>query len=454
MSYGKNKERKHWEKRAMPLSVGTLTQSKRDALFAIREQVLTLMRTMAATAFIQEPLDETVSDHALDERLLEVQRNCAGLNSVWREQARMRVKPALEQVSQRYFRKLVGRLRYVDQLRPVDETPKHAPKTETAGPKAPPLSKYLNIPLEIEAAITPAEIAELKALAASGEAVNAFGAARRGDDIGLSRNQVAVLLFIHAQVQEKHTPPEFGLKDNFTLQLHIDPRMVPTHQKAEPLDLMQGVAWLLKDDANRCYFRFLDISGASPRSERIRLPLALPKAMAGRMRTSDSGWASLILELSEDTVGVRLLSGKPKPELPAQVTRFVGRDFGYTNTIALSVLEAPVAVDLDVLRATMNGLNTGQKAKDHLLGHILPESVVVLERHLFSGIPFLARVNQLCEGIDGYKSRIDLAYHDLEAPQGGSGQGTGSGPAGPYPAGAQEGLAPGQGVLWPARADQ
>ncbi|MEW5891086.1 MAG: hypothetical protein ACOZCP_19355 [Pseudomonadota bacterium] len=57
---------------------------------------------MAAAGFCAEPLASDLRGKELDAKLLEIQRSAEGLNSVWREQARMRVKPALEETVARY----------------------------------------------------------------------------------------------------------------------------------------------------------------------------------------------------------------------------------------------------------------------------------------------------------------------------------------------------------------
>jgi hypothetical protein len=403
MAFGRNKARKGWEMRAFPLGIGKLSATKLASILALRAQVLDLMRNMASACFTQEPLAGTLASNDLNQRLLEVQRAKAGLNSVWRESARLRVKPALEEADDRYFRKLVGRLRHVDQEIIYHESRGDRPC-------------FINIPQEIETAVTATEIEGLKQLASSGKAVAAFRAvALEGSRSGLTGNQVAILLHIHACVQKGHRPPEFGAKDEFFLQLHIDSRMLPTGQSTEAMALRTGVSFLLEDDQNKRYCRFLDISGAEPRSERIRIPLTLTPEIAKRLETTETGWASLILEISSRSVGVRLVAGKPKPEQPTVAERFVGRDFGYTNTICLSVLEAPAAVNLEEIRSSLEVLDTKEQSQKHLEGHRLPEGTIVLERHRFSGRPFMERIKVLCEGIDGYKSRIDLDYNTLDA---------------------------------------
>ena len=403
MAYGKNSERKDWLMRATPLGIGEISTAKLSSLLDLRGQVLDLMRKMAKVGFNQEPLGGTDSRKELDAQLLEVQKDSEGLNSVWREQARMRVKPVLEEASKRYFRKLIGRLRHVDN---------EVEYREDRGTR--PL--YINIPQEIEQIVTSSEIQALKRLTASGKAIAAFRAVVLKQDTQAfvpSPNQTAILKHIHSLVQEKHRPPMFGMNDEFTLQLHIDSRMLPTGQSAEAMSMLAGVSYLLADEENKRYCRFLDISGAWPRSARIRIPLSLTQKIAQRLTSTSQEWASLILEISSRNVGVRLVTGKPQPAQPVVAQRILGRDYGFANTISGAILESATEINLEDLQSSLKALDSGDKVRDYVEAHLLPDAVNVVARYRFSGRPFLDRVKVLCEEIDGYKSRIDRQYNSI-----------------------------------------
>lgn len=405
MAYGKNRERKRWLMRAVPLGVGEMTPSKRAALFDLRSRVLALMRTMAAAGFSPEPLAESVSGQDLEARLLIVQKACEGLNSVWREQTRMRVKPALEEINRRYRQRLVGSLRFVDQKIPADEQQEGERRT------------YFNIPAEVQEAVTAQEIAALKALIEHKEAIEAFRRVIVGNDTtGFTDRQIAILRFIHARSLDKHRVPEFGAARDFTLQLHLDSRMLPTGQKAEAQALRDGATFLLEDKDNRRYHRFLELAGVAPRDARLRLPLVLTQKIAKSLETTKPDWASLIVEISEHRIGVRLVAGKPPPAVRGDaIFRVVGRDFGYTNTISLSVAESLVAPDLDAFRTGLEALKEEDAVRRFLDSRALPQDVKIIARVRYSGRAFIERVARLCRRIDGYRSKIDLAYHRLEA---------------------------------------
>lgn len=396
MAYGKNKGRKDWCLRATPLAVGNITPAKRARLFELRTRVLTLMREMAQAGFIPEPLDIDLSDE-LDARLLAVQTSCEDLNSVWREQARMRVKPALEETVKRYFKRLAGSLRFVDQ--------RIADPGESS-------RRYYHIPESVQDFITASEIADLKALAGSGRGVDAFRQWRSRQH-PFTPNQSAVLADIHERALRKHTIPDFGARDDFTLRLHIDPRMLPKWQSHEAQALRDGVGMLLADDTNAMYYRFLDIADIARRGERIRLPLAVTRKMAQRLSGTNDQWASLTVEISEHTIGVRLVAGKPKTPMPTVVNAFVGRDFGYANTVSLSVAVSDKGFDIEAIRTDLERLKSKEAVQSSIKQYALHPNTRIVERVRYSGRNFLKRVHTLCARIDGYQSRIDLNYNAL-----------------------------------------
>ena len=400
MAYGKNKERKDWLKRALPLGIGEVSAAKQQRFLDLRAAVLVLMRQMAQACFSQEPLAGALDGKELDAKLLAIQATHAGLNSVWREQARMRVRPALEEAHKRYLKRLAGCLRFVDQ-----EIPKAERRPDSK-------RRYFHVPETVQDAVSAKELAELKAIGERGEAIELFHRViLQQDPQGLSANQVAILQDIHLRTQQKHRCPDFGAREDFTLQLHVDARMLPTGQEPEALQLLQGVPFVLADDGNRRYHRFLDLAGLAPREERLRLPLVLTRKVARRMDGARRDWASLIVEISEKGVGVRLVVGKPQEVAQAPYHHIVGRDFGYANTVSLSVARSDAAIEnTDTIRA-----DSKEAAESFFTSHALPEGVEIVERVRLEGRAFLARINVLCARIDRYRSRIDLAYNELDA---------------------------------------
>ena len=407
--------------RATPLGIGEITSAKNLKLLDLRSSILTLMREMAQKCFVSEPLigitinqvPITHSKH-IEIQLVKLQAQST-INAVWSEQARMRVQPALDEDISRYFKFLIGCLHNVDNKLPVKLKSK-ATKDPTIIPA--PQRTYYNIPVEIQDLLTTKELDELKMIAKCGGGTALFQQVIiDNSSTGLTSNQVVIVRDIHRRAQEKHTCPNFGAKEDFTLQLHIDARMLPTSCKALATDLRDGVGLLLKDDENKHIFRFLDISALQAYKERIRIPLVITKKISSRMESTNPEWASLILEISENAVGVRMVCGKPKPVQNLDLTRIkvaVSRDFGYANTVALSVIMSDDPINLDTQKCVLEAIKSGEEAKAYIESRALPSNVKVVERILVEGRNFLKLIEKNCLKIDDYRSRIDLLYGLLE----------------------------------------
>ena len=226
----------------------------------------------------------------------------------------------------------------------------------------------------------------------------------------MTDNQIIILKDIHKRALSKHNPPVFGQKGQFTLQIPIDARMLPNNQKQEALELRGAEAFLLEDKKNVKYFRFLDIAGVLPYSSRIRIPIVINEKNAKRMQGTDKNTAAIIIELSETSIGVRLVVAKPPlPLSDKKLFAAIGRDFGYSNTISLSVAVSEKPIDLEQI------MKDGKEAAQAFFnGHSLPTEVKIVERVRFSGAKFLVSLEKQCSKIDKLSSKISLAYQKLE----------------------------------------
>ena len=401
MAYGKRKEQKNWLRRAIPLGVGPLTPAQRQHFHNLREILIEIIREMVSEAFIQEPL--TMDDKGVDQALLEVQRFFTQYNSVWREQARMVVTPALEACYKRYNARLIGGLRNVHQRVPwLSVTEKR---------------KYINIPESVQDQITEAEIAQLQALGEYRFAIPVFRKLVRGEPLPYTPAQIEVLRFLHQRAQEKHKMPMFAASDTFTVALHLNAKMFHTSQQAVAVELHEAAVSLLEDQNNQRFHYFLDLAGIAPRDPRMRVPLTLSKDVAKRIEGTSVKSAALTLELSEKHIGLRLVAGKPPPPSYLDldhVSIFLGRDFGYSNTVTLSVVAGP-KIAVEEVQQRLAQLENKYQIADFYRENRIPDGVVqTLETVRFSGRNFLASVNRLSRKIDLLRSRIDKQYQELE----------------------------------------
>ena len=273
-----------------------------------------------------------------------------------------------------------------------------------------PKTKYFHVPFSIQDGVTQKELEDLRDTAIDGRAIALFRQVIVDKDpYGLTPNQLVILHHIHDTVQAQHHCPDFGAKDRYTLQLHLDYRMLPTvKQKGQPdrpseaLQMRSGETYILKDDANKVFRRFLNLSAVAPGSPRISVPVVMPRKMAHRIRDTQRDWASLIVELTSDRngdfgVGVRLVCGKP-PVQPAidltAVTVTLGRDFGYANTVCLT--------------------QSKEDAQAFFESHQCPMDVQIIEQVNYSGKRFLAKISDHCDRIDAYKLMHPITPHAVK----------------------------------------
>jgi hypothetical protein len=194
--------------------------------------------------------------------------------------------------------------------------------------------------------------------------------------------------------------------------------MLSSQQKLAAADIQGGISYLLEDRDNRHYHHFLDISGVAPRSARLRVPVALARKAAKRVAGTIKDGAALILEISESTIGTRLVVARPptEPEVQPRIVRaFVGRDFGYVNTGSFSVAVAGHDVDIAAMQAELSELKDKVAVQAYVESHAFPGDVRIVERVRYSGRAFLKKIAELTKRIDAYKSRIHKTYHLLDA---------------------------------------
>ena len=123
------------------------------------------------------------------------------------------------------------------------------------------------------------------------------------------------------------------------------------------------------------------------------------------------------MELGRQSVGVRLVAGQPPNTTDGwhEAQYFLGRDFGYANTITLSVVRSPTPVDLDAVQARYDALKDEAEVRAFLETHAVPPDVEVIAQRRFDGRAFLDRINKHSEHIESLTSRIDIAYNALKA---------------------------------------
>ena len=394
MAYGNGDNNKL--RKAVPLGVGELTALKTSALMLLRQRYIEVANAMAKDVFVEEPLCGTPGKVELDRKLCSIQKTCTGLNKAYVEKARIAVADHLREIWKRYLNQLVGRLAHCAE-RSTDR-------------------KYYYVPEEIQDTITRAELDKAERMVKDGGFKETIELFRRvvvdGDTQGVSDNQAAVIREIHRQVRTRYSMPVYGRDPGFSCQIHLDYRMVRNKECVNQID---RYARLLKDKDNARYHTFLELSNPVPREPSIRIPLGLSRKTL-RHISDESRIKALILEIG-DTIGVRAVIEKSPPGEKDinDCETLIGRDFGYANTIALSVVKRDREVDPDVVRKLQAFDKAASQAylesHTHAAGNIL-------ERVRYSGRRFLGLIEKHSNRIDRIKSEIDLLYNKINRMKG------------------------------------
>lgn len=426
MPYGHGHKQKTHALRMLPLILGEISAPRQRLLDDLRRAVISACTFIARGGWVQEPLLGLPDD--LPETLRAYQKQVPDLNQGYAEKARLAVTTHLTQQNKLYFKRLYGRLLNCENKIPDK---KRARKLKDR--------IWWNVPKDIQEQITQEE---LDALAVKAKARGWNGVMQwfrdvclAGQDGGLTPNEQAVLKEIHRLVQAQHTCPEYGKDPRFVCQIHLDARLIRDKRTGPVIEqLQQGYVcdnWLLVDEANRRWRVFLEISNPAPGGLPIRLPIALDYALKHRLdKYREAELVSLVLEIGAEATRIKACLAKPKQPAPKDLDlnafdHIIGIDFGYCNTIAVSVVKRDQDIDPQLV-AKLAELDDPKLRRDpqklqelmdfarhHLGSHHHPKDGIVL-RFLISGAKFMRRVNRHCEKIDRLKSEIDHLYNHIE----------------------------------------
>ena len=376
-------------KRMISVGVGDVTALKRDVFEALRVRYISLLNEMVDAAWV-EPWDK--DDDALSKALFEIQKKAVsnGLKSVYAERARLDVSAKIKEQWKRFEGGL--RWRLGNAAREIDGDERSR--------------RWYAVPAEIEETVAADEL----------ESLASFGS-RRGHElftlflgtanVALSETQKHVVAEILEQTRRRCGKPVY--RPDATIQLMMDSRW---WSKDSPfVDTFGPAVKILVDRANARYQSFVSLTHPFGRGH-VRLPLIAAPATTKRLLTGAERRRALVLEIGETAIAFKVVFDKAEPVVDvAGRTAIVGRDFGYRNTISLSVVEA----DCTALETTHGAVeNLGKTdAKAFLKGRT--HRPKVLETLQLSGENFLDAIRRKAERIDELRSRIDKAYNELES---------------------------------------
>jgi len=432
MAYGNgNKES---EKRMVSLGVGELTDTKFHALIQLRDAYLDTANTMMDQVFVREPLAGIPDKKALDTALLAIQKSMKGLNKAYVEKARMAVSDHARESHSRYLRRLVGKLRHCAE--------------EIEGYKGSG-RRYYHISEVLQQTVDHADIVALQRKASSWDiALNLYRQViLHGASEALSEGQLKVIRELHETVQSRYRVPVYGRDEGFTCQLHLDYRVIRGLNDGKVLEpLNKAATFLLHDKDNRRYQHFLEVSHPTPRQTPIRLPIYLSEKRLRRLGIDglDIAFKSFVLEIGTGRIEVKGVVEKSPPWFiepqaaanasPAKLDdeqfvalakalnacdALIGRDFGYANTIALTVIKRQHELAESDIRDLMEIRHLPhEKARAAMKDWFASRDgrdIEVVAQQCYSGRNFLSAIQAHCEAIDRLSSQIDRIYLKIEA---------------------------------------
>ena len=412
------------------VDVGRVRLSDCPELIRLRDEVRVLAERMSEAVWPSDPLATALDGKLADVGLLAVQTSGSSrLNSVWREKTRLLVKDALVEQSSRVRRHAFGCLMNLDGRIDGDDG-----------------AVWANVPRDFK--IVSASVVSLAARVRELGFSAALSALTDGMD-GLGDDQAALLVAVGARSRELFGRPSWRRVDS-VVRLNLDARCLSGG--AEALHgLLSGLTSSCR--AGQWYEGRISISGVEARGAVIDLPVSLdsrrlaslalgplaPRSLPPPKSRRDAScdqkvelpaelrFSALAVELGESEAIVKAVLSRPKVRPTLKVRCLVGRDFGYANTIALTVVRLGSSVELARLPLVrVKGRSefhlgkdlTSDGARAYLSGHVAPSDAEVVESVLMDGSDFLGAIAVRSKRIDVLRSELDLIYariHRLKA---------------------------------------
>ena len=397
--------------RAVP--IGSRRLDPGDPLLDLRGRCLDASERMAELVWRRDPLAELPAAKEFGRELLEAQSLMRPLlNSVWAEKMRVDVAEHVERQHGRRFGRVVGRLRHVQELG-GDGLSKCLPKDAA--------SRLSSSDLGALAAFAEGRWGDLRRAMSDGEG--------KGCD-GLSEAAREAIMALAEEIGAAFGRPRYGRTGEEVVALPLDYKAMPQpegrkdvlDQVAAEMDLV--VKTLLDGGAVDGFDRtsVLSIAGNVARADRHVLGLRPESGLFGRHLPLGGKDAASIgtftVEIGPREASVKAILSKPPPEPPSGVRWILGRDFGYTDTVALSLVRLFEEMPLDRLSDVPDfgeGVGQAKIAAKAWFEAAVPEfGSEEIARIVVSGRRFLARLAVHAEAIDRLRSEIDLGYARLD----------------------------------------
>ena len=417
----KNKSTLFTPTKAICLSVGELTPYKKNTLLSIREKYITIANDMTKACFQDDFL--ALADYSpkiiTQNFTLPFQTNIPKgfLNKTYIEKARKSVESTLWEQYSRSTKSLCFAIHNIDK-----ENFWSNKQINQAKKKNEVLPKYKYIPFEIENNINEKILNEIKSEFSNIESKKRLYWLRdiifNNKKFTFNENQINIIKYTYEIIKSRFSQPRFGINDDFSTTIHFDKRIVDKY-KEKVIDIDKHYKWLI-DNNNKHYRLFLAISHPVNHGEKINIPIQLNKELYNRLLNNGElpDTQSILLVIKHNTIEIRNTLTKEKIEtnLKAKFNQLknsdhiISRDFGYLDTITLSVIENEFNLSLKEFEERLE-LN---KKDTKLLYENKNYTPKIVKQYQYSGKNFMTKLSQQGLKIDKYKSEIDCLYNKIE----------------------------------------
>ena len=407
--------------KAICLSIGELTLSKKNTLLSIREKYITVANDMTSHCFQSDFLNLTdYSPSVITKKYtLPFQTSIPKgfLNKTYIEKARKSVESTLWEQYLRSIKSLCFSIHNIDK-----ENYWSTKQINQAKKKNEVLPKYQYIPLEMENNINENVLNEIKSAFSLIPSTQRLTWLRdiifNHKTFNFNHIQIDIIHYVYTVIKSRFSQPRFGINDDFSTTIHLDSRIINQY-KEKVIHVDQHYKWLI-DNTNKHYRLFLAISHPVNHGEKINIPIQLNQALYQRLLNNGEypNVQSLLLVIKHDRIEVRSTLTKENIEtnLEAQFNQLknsdhiVARDFGYVDTITLSVIENEFNLSFNEFKERLELTKSTTK----LLYQDKEYSPKVIEQVQYSGKNFIEKLSQQGLKIDRYKSEIDCLYNKIE----------------------------------------
>ena len=406
--------------KAMPVSIGNISNEKLNRILLIREKYIKYANIFVEENFqscffafegFESPKKELSKGIEASQRAIPK----GVLNKTYLEKARKEVTKVL------WNRIVAGKKSFLSTIHNIDKKEMHSKKklaileSKNETPK-----KYKYFSVDIQDSISESDLdfikKEYKSMD-SKERIQHILEIIQGRNLQFSDKQVEIIQYLYNKTIERFEKPRFGYNYDFSSTIDLDYRIISNYkEKVEKLD---NDLRLFIDKDNQLYHFFLELSDPEIHGKKIKIPLAINfKEWRKTYSKKESCSKSFSLVINKENIEVKHViekmdldtSLKARFEELQQADYLVARDFGYKETISLSVIKNDFNLSIEEFEKRLNLKKKATKELYENNFHI-PE---VLETLQFSGKKFLNKIYIISSNIDDISSVISKKYNEIE----------------------------------------